>query len=180
MAEFAYNNSINKPIGMSPFEAVTGIPPHLPIDLVPLPIEMRLSIDANDFIRHMQQVHDEVHCNITTSNEIYKQHIDARHHPVEFKEGDIVMVRIWFERLPLGSSKKLHPHNASPFKILKKISVNAYVLDLPLDLAISPTFNVEDLTIYHVHFADEGNEEQDITLPAIPLAKDTITDVLDD
>ena len=33
--------------------------------------------------------------------------------------------------------------------MLKGISSNAYVLELPQDLEISPIFNVEDLTTYH-------------------------------
>lgn len=92
VAEFAYTNSVNRSTRMSPFEVVTGIRPHLPVDLAPLPIEMRLSTDAGDFICHMQQVHDEVRSNIVSSNERYKQHVDARRHLVEFKEGDMVMV----------------------------------------------------------------------------------------
>lgn len=59
----------------------------------------------------------------------------------------MVLVQNYSERLPFGSSKKLNLHNASPFKIIKKISVNAYVLDFPPDLAINPTFNVEDITM---------------------------------
>eukprot|EP00268_Persea_americana_P027145 TRINITY_DN26622_c0_g1_i3.p1 TRINITY_DN26622_c0_g1~~TRINITY_DN26622_c0_g1_i3.p1 ORF type:complete len:159 (+),score=14.35 TRINITY_DN26622_c0_g1_i3:59-478(+) len=36
MAEFAYNNSINRSTGISPFEAVNGTIPRPPVDLVPL------------------------------------------------------------------------------------------------------------------------------------------------
>lgn len=60
MAEFAYNNSANCSTGISPFEAVTSVRPHLPIDLVPLPLEARPSAEADNFIKHMQQIHDEV------------------------------------------------------------------------------------------------------------------------
>ncbi len=58
------------------------------------------------------------------------------------------MVRIRPERLPLGTFKKLQSCSAGPFKVLKKISSNAYVVDLPEDYGISATFNIEDLVPY--------------------------------
>ena len=36
MAKFAYNNSVNRSTGISPFEAITGTKPRLPVNLVPL------------------------------------------------------------------------------------------------------------------------------------------------
>ena len=133
---------------MSPFQAVTGVRLRLPTNLVPLPIESGPSGGAENFIRHMQHVHDEVRRNIAASSDIYKQHADARRCFVEFADGDMVMVRIRSERLPPKANKKLHPRKVGPFKILKKISSNAYVLELPAALGISSTFNVEDLTFY--------------------------------
>eukprot|EP00268_Persea_americana_P063957 TRINITY_DN8359_c0_g3_i3.p1 TRINITY_DN8359_c0_g3~~TRINITY_DN8359_c0_g3_i3.p1 ORF type:complete len:170 (+),score=27.95 TRINITY_DN8359_c0_g3_i3:149-658(+) len=60
MAEFAYNNSIKRSTGRSPFEVVIGIQPRLPIDLSPLPADARPSQEAEQFARHMKDVHDEV------------------------------------------------------------------------------------------------------------------------
>jgi len=58
------------------------------------------------------------------------------------------MVRIRPERYPPGTVKKLHARSARPFKILKKIKSNAYVVDLPPDFSISLSFNIEDLIAY--------------------------------
>jgi len=35
-----------------------------------------------------------------------------------------------------------------PFKVLAKVGANAYKLELPVDMAVSATFNVEDLSSY--------------------------------
>ena len=46
-AEFAYNRSKLKAIGMSPFEAVYGLNPNSPLDLVPIPTLDQFSGDAH-------------------------------------------------------------------------------------------------------------------------------------
>lgn len=64
---------------------------------------------------------------------------------MEFQVGD-VMIRDHPERFPSGAARKLQSHSAGPFKFLKRISPNAYVLDLPFDYGISS--NVTDLSAY--------------------------------
>ncbi|XXG53890.1 hypothetical protein AAC387_Pa03g1908 [Persea americana] len=76
--------------------------------------------------------------------------------------------------------KKLHPRNTSPYKILKKIGFNAYVLDLPSDSGVSSTFNVEDLMLYRGHDNDGETEEQATAIPSNLHPIDEIVDVLDD
>ena len=44
--------------------------------------------------------------------------------------------------------KKLHARGASPFKIIKKIGPNAYIVDLPSNFEISSTFNIIYLITY--------------------------------
>ena len=55
------------------------------------------------------------------------------------------MVRVRPERFPQGIAKKLQARSTGPFKILKRFGPNAYVLDLPSDMGINSTFNVEGL-----------------------------------
>ena len=55
------------------------------------------------------------------------------------------MIRIWLERFPSRTVKKLQARSAGPFKVLKRMGPNAYVIDLPHDYGISSSFNIEDL-----------------------------------
>ena len=48
-AEFAYNNSVNRSTGKSPFEIVHGYKPRKPSDLIPLPQHARVSVSAESF-----------------------------------------------------------------------------------------------------------------------------------
>ena len=66
----------------------------------------------------------------------------------EFNVGDHVMVRIRLERIPKTFSKKLYARAMGPYSIIRKMGSNAYLLDLPNDMDISPVFNIEDLLPY--------------------------------
>ena len=65
---------------------------------------------------------------------------------------------------PSGTFKKLHTRGAGPFKVLKKIRSNAYILELPSDLGINPTFNVSDLIEY----------KEPMMIPSEPFGPDHI------
>ena len=44
--------------------------------------------------------------------------------------------------------KKLQSCGIGPFWVLKRVRLNAYVVELPDDYGISSTFNVSDLVAY--------------------------------
>ena len=104
-AEFAYNNSVNRSIGKSPFEIVYGYKPRKPADLIPLPHHARVSIAAESFAQHIQGLHEQIRTQLNKSNESYKRQKDVHRRPQEFQEGEFVMVRT--ERLLPGKVSKL-------------------------------------------------------------------------
>ena len=71
-AEFAYNNSINRTIGMSPAEVVYEFKPRQPIDLVPMSQYARTSESASAFASHLHELHKEISNKINQSNAAYK------------------------------------------------------------------------------------------------------------
>ena len=148
-AEFAYNNSINRSIGKSPFEIVLGYKPRRPVDLIPLPSHARVSESAESFARHVRNLHKEISKMIQLSNEEYKHKADSHKRTKEFNEGDLVMIKLRPKRFPPDTMKKLHARGAGPFKVIKKIGPNAYVLELPPKYGISSTFNISDLREYN-------------------------------
>jgi hypothetical protein len=45
--EFAYNRSVHSTTDYSPLEIVYGFNPLTPLDLIPLPVDERVSLDGN-------------------------------------------------------------------------------------------------------------------------------------
>jgi len=67
------------------------------------------------------------------------------------------MAHLRKEGFPRGTYNKLNYKEIGPCQILRKISDNAYKLELSEDLDISPMFNVDDL--YEFHEKEENDEE---------------------
>jgi hypothetical protein len=178
-AEFAYNNSVNRSTGCSPFKIVTGLQPRTPIDLVSLPLPPRVSEGVADFLRHIYDIHEEVRKKIVVSNDRHKSRVDAHRGVVEFQPEDLVLIHLRLERFTKGPLYKLHSRRrAGPFQVIQKLGNNAYRIDLPSHLTFSPIFNVVDLTPYH------GPPDISPTLPiALPYTakpREEIEDILDD
>ena len=96
----------------------------------------------------VSNLHLDISQRIKQSNQTYQDLANSRRRTKEFTEGDHVMVRLRPERFPPGTLKKLHARGAGPFKIIKRVGPNVYVLELPPELGISSTFNISDLVEY--------------------------------
>ena len=68
-AEFAYNNSINRSIGRSPFQIVYGSNPRITLELRKMEQGERTSAEAEEFAKHIKRLHEEVHTHITKMNQ---------------------------------------------------------------------------------------------------------------
>jgi hypothetical protein len=178
--QFAYNNSVNCSTGRSPFEVVTSIALRTPVDLLSLPLPIRVSAGAKDFVSYLQLIHAEVRRQIALHNDSYKLRVDSHKRHVEFQPGDLVFIHLRPERFSKGSIHKLHPRRAGPFKVLKHLGPNAYLLDLPTGVSYNPIFNMEDLTLYPGHKADQLPDPPSFPAPATIKPRDEIEAILDD
>nr|GFC73709.1 putative reverse transcriptase domain-containing protein [Tanacetum cinerariifolium] len=77
-----------------------------------------------------------------------KSYADKRLKPLEFKVGDMVLLKVspWKGAMHFGKREKLSPCYIRPFKILARIGPVAYTLELPEELkGIHSTFRVSNL-----------------------------------
>lgn len=51
-------------------------------------------------------------------------------------------------KVSTSSFTKLHAKRARPFKIKRRLGLNAYLIELPLDYNVSSIFNMANLTKY--------------------------------
>ena len=86
---------------------------------------------------------------LEVANAKYKAAADQHRKQVIFEVGDLAWVLITKDKRPEGQYSKLRPRKYGPRRNLKRINANAYEVELPKNMAISNTFNVQHLSAYH-------------------------------
>jgi hypothetical protein len=159
-AEFAFNNSVNRSIGKSPFEIVYGIQPRGITELRDMNQDEFRSAGAEDFTAEMQKLHDRVREQLQDSSKKYKRRVDQKRREVQFEVGDEFLAHLRKEIFPRGTYNKLNMKNIGPCRILRKFTANAYEIELPDNVGISPIFNVADLYPYRRDEAGESDDQK--------------------
>ena len=109
----------------------------------------------------------------------YKSIADLKRREVNFEEGELVMVYLkkeWFSR---GTYNKLKWKKIGPCQVMHNFSANAYEVELPSDVGISPIFNVSDLYPYQayepIHSIESEETSPEVSwMEQLPRATSTI------
>ena len=106
------------------------------------------SAEGEEFATAITNLHEEVKQQLQVNNKKYNSRMDLRSREVDYEVGNIVLAYLRKERFPKGEYSKLKFKKIGPYKILRKFSANAYELQLPYGIGISPIFNISDLYPY--------------------------------
>ncbi|KAM0037110.1 putative nucleotidyltransferase, Ribonuclease H [Helianthus debilis subsp. tardiflorus] len=145
LVEFSYNNSYHTSIGAAPFEALYGRKCRSPLCWA----------DAGDrqlvgpeIVQETTDKIAQIRKRIEAARDRQKAYADPKRKPLEFQVGDMVLLKVspWKGVARFGKRGKLNPRYIGPFRILRRIGLVAYKLDLPAELnGVHDTFHVSNL-----------------------------------
>lgn len=144
-AEFCANTSYHSSIKMTPFQALYGRAP----PILPPYSRDKTSVQALDeLLRDRDATVTQLKANLQEAQHRMAQKANAKRRELEFEEGDMVLLRLQPYRqtsVACRSSNKLARRYYGPFKILKRVGMVAYRLELPQHAKIHPVFHVSQL-----------------------------------
>src|SRR3954469_19996866 len=183
--EFAYNRAVHTTTQLCPFEVVYGFKPITPLDLLPLPLQDRVNMEASQRADYVKKIHEKTREAIEKQGKNVAAARNQSRKQVLFHPGDMVWVHLCKDRFPGLWDSKLKPRGAGPYKVLSKINDNAYSIDIPIAEfgGASNNFNVADLS---PHMGDdlgasgstpfEGGGGDDEDIPTTTTTSPTIHD----
>ena len=118
-------------------------------------------MDIDKRAESMKKLHEDTRATIEAQVQRQASRLNKNKKPMILKEGDLVWLHLRKERFPEERNSKLKPRGDGPFKVLKRINDNAYVIDIPQSkYLVSNSFNVSDLSPYHGDEVDEMQESR--------------------
>ncbi|KAL0549730.1 hypothetical protein IC582_014217 [Cucumis melo] len=148
LMEFAYNNSYQATIGMTPFEALYGKCCRSPVCWGEVG-EQRLM--GPELVQSTNEAIQKIRSRMHTAQSRQKSYADVRRKDHEFEVGDKVFLKVAPMRGVLRFERrgKLSPRFVGPFEILERIGPVAYRLALPPSLStVHDVFHVSMLRKY--------------------------------
>ena len=145
LAEFSYNNSYQRSIGMAPYEALYGRPCVSPSCWFETGDRLVL---GPEYIQETNEKVALIKTRIKAAQDRQSSYANVRRKPLEFEVGDFVFLKVSPMRklLRFGKKGKLTPRYVGPYEIIKRIGKLAYKLKLPEEMRnIHDVFHISQL-----------------------------------
>ncbi|KAI3756078.1 hypothetical protein L1987_55891 [Smallanthus sonchifolius] len=145
LVEFSYNKSYHTSIKAAPFEALYGRKCRSPICWAEVGDSQ---LTGPEIVFETSEKIVQIRNRMAAARERQKSYADKHRKPLEFQIGDMVLLKVspWKGVIRFGKRGKLNPRFVGPFKIVKRIGLVAYQLDLPEGLSgVHDVFHVSNL-----------------------------------
>ncbi|GKE73184.1 putative reverse transcriptase domain-containing protein [Tanacetum coccineum] len=145
LVEFSFNNSYHASIKAAPFEALYRRKCRSPVCWAEVG---QIQLTGPEIVQETTKKVIQIKQRIQAARDRQKSYADLKRKPMEFQVGDRVMLKIspWKGVVRFGKRGKLNPRYVGPFKVLERIGVVAYKLELPQELSrVHNTFHVSNL-----------------------------------
>ena len=185
-AVFAYNSKVHSSTGLSPYFALMGREPRIPLDLV-MKLPEEGSLPLTDYVKQMRRrfqlmmefIRDKGEATITRNQHSYEGEKN------KWKPGDLV----WYfcPRVLAGKPKKLQNHWTGPFEVKKRVAAVLVEIKPAHTEGSSRVVHTSRIRIYHKgdgrlrqgprdqEFDDEGDEEGAAVNPTSSWAPSMLT-----
>ncbi|GJX47407.1 putative reverse transcriptase domain-containing protein [Tanacetum coccineum] len=145
LVEFSYNNSYHSSVRCALFEALYGRKCRSPIMWAEVGEGQLIGPElVQETTEKISQIKDR----LKAARDRQKSYADKRRKPLEFSVGDYVFLKVspWKGVVHFGKKGKLALRFIGPFKIIEKLGLVAYRLDLLEELdGVNDTFHVLNL-----------------------------------
>ena len=98
-----------------------------------------------DYIKRIHDIHALITEELKIADAYQRSYANRRSRPEEFQNGDLVWLSTANLLLRNQPSSKLRQRFVGPYKIVRKISTQAYQLRLPSDMQCHPVFHISRL-----------------------------------
>ncbi|GJR21911.1 putative reverse transcriptase domain-containing protein [Tanacetum coccineum] len=145
LVEFSYNNSYHASIKAAPFKALYGQKCRSPVCWAEVE---EVQLTGPEIVKETTEKVIQIKQRMQAARDRQKSYADLKHKPMEFQVRDRVMLKVshWKGVVRFGKRRKLNPRYVGPFKVLEKVRVVAYKLELPQELSrVHNMFHVSNL-----------------------------------
>ncbi|GKC36825.1 putative reverse transcriptase domain-containing protein [Tanacetum coccineum] len=173
LVEFSYNNSYHASIKAAPFEALYGRKCRSPVCWAEVG---DVQLTGPKIIYETSEKIVQIRQRLQAARDRQRSYANVRQKPLEFQVGVCVMLKVSPQKgiIRFRKQGKLNPRYIRPIKILKRVGLVAYTLELPEELSnVHSTFHVSNERLNFVEEPIEimDREVKQLRQSCIPIVK---------